>query len=891
MLVHFHIHYIPNHGEVLMLNGSAPETGCWQEDRALEMQHQGDGYWHLPVNINNVNVLEYRYFVRENGQTKRREWGENHRVGLPENTDLCTLYDFWQPETDMSFLYTSAYTDSLLAIDHSCPETEYAPDRIILKVQAPFVKKGQCIGISGDINLLGQWKSGKALKLQSNRFPEWSITLNAKTLPESCTYKFVVIDQLTGEIVGWEWGEPRSLFTPRCMDRQMLMHSGMVYRFQEAPWKGAGVAIPVFSLRSENSWGCGDFGDLKKMTNWAEMTGQQMIQVLPINDTTLTNTWRDSYPYNAISIFALHPIYTSIKELPPLKSKKAMLSYEAKRQALNALPEMDYEKVIQLKWKYFQDLFKQEGNTVFETEDYKTFFEKNGYWLVPYSAFCYLRKSLNSHDFRNWGEYATYHPEKIQDLCHPKQKWFKDIAIHYFIQYQLHVQLCNAKAYAHAHSVILKGDVPIGISRYSVEAWTESSLFNMEVQVGAPPDGFSVKGQNWGFPSYNWERMKAGGLDWWKRRFQKMADYFDAYRIDHILGFFRIWEIPMHSVEGLLGSFSPALPLSREEIEINGFDFDEKTMTEPYITKDLIKHLFGKSSGEIKKTYLQKCENGRYQLKANVETQQKINALFGKTDENVKLRNSLFSLCNEVLFVKDSKNSHLFHPRILGTNTECYKSLSPNQKTAFDQLYLNFFYVQNVEFWKIKALEILPTLISSTRMLVCGEDLGMIPYCVPEVMQKLGILSLEIQRMPKRYGSLFENLNSIPYQSVCTTSTHDMNPIRAWWLENPKNTQQYYHQVLWEKGHAPKDCTPEIAEQIIRLHLESPALWVILPWQDWMSFDGNLRLPDPNAERINIPENPENYWRYRMHISLEKLLKETGFNNAIKEMVQRSGRC
>ena len=890
MLAHFHIHYITNQGEVLMLCGSAPETGSRQEDNALEMQHLGDGYWHLPVNINAPAILEYRYFVRANGQTKRREWGDNHIAGLPDNTDLCTFYDFWQPESDMRFLYSSAYMDSLLPIDHHCPGAEYAPDRVILKVQAPIVRKGQSIGISGNTDLFGQWKEDAALIMQSERFPEWSISLDAKTLPESCNYKFVVIDNRTGKITGWEWGEPRSLFTPRCMARQMLMHSGMVYRFQEAPWKGAGVAIPVFSLRSENSWGCGDFGDLKKMTDWAQMTGQQMIQILPINDTTLTETWRDSYPYNAISIFALHPIYASIHELPPLRDKKAMKRRETERQRLNALPEVDYEKVFQLKRDYFQEIFQQEGKTVFQTENYKIFFEKNREWLIPYAAFCYLRQSRDSYDFRSWGEYASYNPEKIRALSDPGQTWFRDISIHYFIQYQLHLQLSAARDYAHAHSVILKGDIPIGISRYSVEAWTEASLFNMDAQIGAPPDDFSATGQNWGFPSYNWERMKAEDFRWWKRRFQKMADYFDAYRIDHILGFFRIWEIPLHSTEGLPGYFSPALPLSPEEMKDKGFDFDEETMTKPFITNDLINNLFGKKSEKAKALYLEENKNGRYQLKPGFDTQQKISDYFEKTKSDKLFQKALFSLCNEVLFVKDPKTPKLFHPRISGAETECCKSLNPDQKAAFDRLYIDFFYVRNVAFWKSKALEILPALIASTKMLVCGEDLGMIPSCVPEVMQELGILSLEIQRMPKKTGALFENLNSIPYQSVCTTSTHDMNPIRAWWLENPQNTMHFYQQVLWRKGNAPKECTPEIAEQIIRLHLEAPALWVVLPWQDWMSMDGKLRFPDPNAERINIPANPKHYWRYRMHISLEQLLKETAFNHTVREMIQRSGR-
>jgi len=800
MIVHFHIHYIPNPGEVIMITGSAPETGWFQDEGALEMQHRGDGYWHLPVKFNNPTVLDYRYFVRFNGQTKRREWGENHRVGLPANTDLCTLYDYWQAESDMSFLYTSAFTKSLLAIDHSGQKTNYSPDCVLLKVHAPFVRKGQSVGISGDIEQLGKWNELKALKMQSERFPEWSISLNAKNLPETFHYKFVVLDNATNKIISSEWGEPRSVFTPRCMDRQMLMHSGMVFRFQEAPWKGAGVAIPVFSLRSEDSWGCGDFADLKKMTDWAALTGQQLIQLLPVNDTSLTETSKDSIPYNAVSAFALHPMYLSIKELPPLKNKSLKKKFELERLVLNALPQVDYEQVNQLKWRYFRCLFKQEGTGIFETEAYKSFFEKNRFWLVPYAAFCYLRKEKASFDFHTWGIYAKFNISDIYDLSRPEKAGFKDLAIHYYIQFQLHLQLSAARDYAHAHSVVLKGDLPIGINPLSVDCWVQPQLFNTDVQIGAPPDVFSDKGQNWGFPSYNWEQMKAENLSWWKNRFRKMADYFDVYRIDHILGFFQLWEIPTHSQDGL------------------------------------------------------------------------------------------FHLCNEVLFVENPKKPNLFHPQILTDLTNCCKSLNSDQKSPFDRLYSDFFQTHHRAFWRDNALEILPSLVECTNMLACGENLGMTPACVPEVMRNLGILSLEIQRMPKTYGTLFENLNTIPYQSVCTPSTHDMNPIRAWWMEDSAKTQQYFQQVLWKKGIAPENCTPEIAEQIVRIHLESPALWVVFLWQDWLSMDGMLRLPDAQAERINDPANPNQIWNYRMHLTLEALLNEKEFNEKMKAFIQRSDR-
>jgi 4-alpha-glucanotransferase len=871
-----------------MITGSAPETGCFEDDKALRMQHLGDGYWELAIGMEGTGMLEYRYLVFQNDSIKRREWGENHRVRLPSDTTLCTLYDFWQPQPERTFLYSSAYACNLLAIEGRNHETGYAPGCVTIKVHAPFVKKGQNVAITGSCPTFGEWKEHAGLKMQPEQFPEWSITLHAEKLPESCTYKFVINDITTGKTVCQEWGEPRNLFVPRSMDRQMLLYSGMLFRYQEAPLKGAGVTIPVFSLRSENSWGCGDFGDLRKMTDWARLCGMQMIQILPVNDTTLTDTWMDTYPYKPVSVFALHPIYISICDLPALKDKKEMQQYEKKRLALNDLPEVKYEKVLRLKWSYMTKLFQEQGQSVLQSKDYQDFYHKNQDWLIPYAAFHYLRENTGNHDFHNWGEYATYDRHQIEKLISPDKTWHQDIAIHYFVQYLLHRQLSKVKDYTREQSVILKGDIPIGISPYGVEAWSTPHLFNMDSQIGAPPDSFSSKGQNWEFPTYNWEQMKKEDFCWWKRRFKNMSDYFDACRIDHILGFFRIWDIPSHSVEGLLGHFSPALPLSLDDLKEKGFRFNKKKMIEPYITEDLIDRLFGKEAETVKASYLRKSKSGRYQLLAAFNTQQKIRRHLNGKDSRLEKR--LFALCNEVLFLRDSHQPDLFHPRILGAATECYKALSQKQRSAFNQLYKDFFYARNVELWKDKAYELLLPLTTTTRMLICGEDLGMIPTCVPEVMQQLGILSLEIQRMPKRSWSKFENLNTIPYQSVCTTSTHDMSPIRAWWQESREDTQQYYQQILWKQGKAPEKCSPEIAEQIISQHLASPALWVTLPWQDWMAMDGKLRREDPEAERINVPDDPAHNWNYRMHLTLEQLLREEPLSHTILSLVKNAGR-
>jgi 4-alpha-glucanotransferase len=465
----------------------------------------------------------------------------------------------------------------------------------------------------------------------------------------------------------------------------------------------------------------------------------------------------------------------------------------------------------------------------------------------------------------------------------------------YFLQYHLHQQLSEVHEYARANGVAIKGDIPIGVSPRSVDAWVEPQLFNTQVQAGAPPDDFSVTGQNWGFPTYNWEKMAEDGYSWWKKRFAKLAEYFDAYRIDHILGFFRIWEIPNNDVWGLTGNFHPALPYTQREIEQAGIWWDENRLTKPYLKEHVLYATFGKYTDDVKREYLLPDGWQFYKFKPEYDTQKKIETHFASLGYNfgnkeVLIRDGLYKLHCEVLFLRDLRDPEKFHPRISMHSSATFIDMNEDQRRKLDKLYVEYFYHRHNEFWQEKAYNKLPALISSTNMLVCGEDLGMVPDSVPEVMQSLEILSLEIQRMPKKPNAEFAMPEDAPYLSVCTTSTHDMNPIRAWWEEDLAITQRFYNRALGMHGTAPEKCEQWIAEKIVQQHLESNAMWIILPWQDWMAVESKLCLEHPFAERINVPSNPRNFWCYRMHIPLEKLLKEHKFNDRIKEMVEKAGR-
>ena len=452
----------------------------------------------------------------------------------------------------------------------------------------------------------------------------------------------------------------------------------------------------------------------------------------------------------------------------------------------------------------------------------------------------------------------------------------------------------DAKEYAHAHNVVLKGDIPIGISRTSADAWVNPELFNVDCQAGAPPDDFSVLGQNWGLPTYNWDEMEKDGFQWWKNRMRKMSEYFDLYRIDHILGFFRIWQIPMTAVHGLLGTFEPALPYTSDEMRYS-YDFwiDVDVQTKPFIRDYLLSDFFGEFTDEAKSTFLVDDGYGKYHLKDFVDNQAKVVAYFKNkeiSEKNERMQNALLGLIDQVLFIEDSRQKGKYHPRISAQFTYVYRSLNDYERWCFDRLYNDFFYHRHNDFWYGKAMMKLPALVNSTDMLVCGEDLGMIPGCVPAVMSQLQILSLEIQRMPKDPKVEFANPYHYPYLSVCTTSTHDMGGIRQWWEENPDKTQRFFNTMLGQTGKAPYFAEPWICDIIVSQHMESPSMLAILPWQDWVSVDGGLRRENLHDEQINNPAISPYYWRYRMHVSVEKLMDSRSFNALVKNKIIRSGR-
>jgi len=874
-------------GEQVYITGDIDELKD-QEGNPLPMHYHECG-WEITINTLS-SEFRYHYLIKREDEIIKSEKTLSRSFQLPENGIKCPwVFDTFSEQRGISKSMKSAvFAKALRAHKKANTRISETHIPIFFNTISDKVDKKYSMAISGNSSLLGKWIEADMVDMDGSHYPNYSHIADATKINFPLEYKYVIFDRKHESVICWEDGANRYINPSLNHIVDAIIINDNEPNFKIPDFKGAGTSIPVFSMRTERSFGCGEFADLKEMADWAAKTGQKIIQTLPINDTTITNTWKDSYPYSAISVFALHPIYICLEKIGKIKDKE---KYEALKKELNSYKFLDYEKVHSIKFDYLKELYEAYKKETFNSEDFLLFCKQNDFWLKPYTLFSFLRDKYKTANYSEWEEDKVFSHERVAKYFDKKSKEKDSLEFYIFIQYHLHKQLKEAVNYVHSMGIALKGDIPIGVNRYSVETWMYPTLFDCNSQAGAPPDDFSKTGQNWEFPIYNWKEMEKDNYRWWKLRFEKMSEYFDAYRIDHILGFFRIFRIPSNQVLGLWGQFSPSMPMTEEEIKKFGIDFDKKTFCEPYIVDAYLESIFGEETALVKEKYLDKIGN-RYALKEGYRTQAEIKQKFeGECKDSImKICKGLMILTCQVLFIEDMDKPNYYHPRIAIHQSFVFRHQDIKMKEQLNKIYDYYYFKRQDEFWKNQALKKLPVLTNATNLLSCGEDLGMLPYCVPEVMKELDMLSLEIQRMPKEMGMEFGKLYKNPYLSVCTTSTHDMNTIRAWWEEDRARTQRYFNNELNQYGMAPLFCEPWICQQIIEQHLNCPSMLVILPIQDWMSLNGNLRWKETFSERINDPSNPNNYWRYRMHVKIEDLTNNEEFNQSIRGLISQSGR-
>ncbi|EKX43937.1 hypothetical protein GUITHDRAFT_163686 [Guillardia theta CCMP2712] len=399
------------------------------------------------------------------------------------------------------------------------------------------------------------------------RFPSWELDLEAPTQLLPAQYKYVVVNLTNGEIVDRESGAPRWLGRPvGILQQEGIRNSKYVVSVRD-------------EATTDRGMGTGEFEDIKLLVDFCDKVGLNSVQLLPLTDTTAHAhaTWEDSEP-------------------------------------------LDYEKVMTAKLRLLRMAYEASGKRVVESEEFADFVLDQGYWLKPYALYCVLRDMYGVSDPSQWGEMGRLSFAQMDALSSPGGNKYNACRYWYWVQYHLHKQFLDASRYAAKKGVALIGDLPIGVSRNGVDIWSRPELFRLDKRMGAPPDAFTELGQNWNFPAYDWEKMMRDGFSWWRARLRSMNMYFHSVRLDHILGFFRFWDLPAHAVTGLGGHYFPSHPITKEELDSKGL-WDRQRLTQPYVRSHLLERRFGKDWENVVRRFFSQGLHGTYSFKPGLDTE------------------------------------------------------------------------------------------------------------------------------------------------------------------------------------------------------------------------------------------------------------------------------
>jgi 4-alpha-glucanotransferase len=802
---------------------------------------------------------------------------------------------------------------------HSCNLDEEEGSYVTVHLHAMDLEidsePNNALCVTGGTAGLGNWQLKQVVWMDRVSKGCWHAKIKIPRGVFPVTYKYAIGRPESDLIL--ESGESRLLVLPPVVSGSISIakYDGFVRR--QDRWRGSGVAVPIFSLRTKDSdaMGCGEFTDLIPLGAWCRDCGFSLLQILPVCDTSVQKNWRDSYPYSSLCVFALHPMYINLRstlESSYLRSVKAVGASDMNTEMHDLIlqdivsskgfegPDVDYEKTMSYKLLTSRRIFEAFGKYDMDTDDYVAFKNANSQWLVPYAVFCFLRDLFRTSKHWTWGVYAEPTPAMFDHLSSPEQEWHQTIQFYCYLQFKLHQQLDAASTSLREMGVVLKGDLPIGVDTCSVDTWLHPTLFRMHTNTGAPPDYFDKKGQNWGFPTYNWEAMARDDYAWWRRRLSHMAQYFQAYRIDHILGFFRIWELPASCKTGILGRFRPSVGYTRKELESQGL-WDIDRLAEPFITDKLLTELLDDTELEVelKERFLEPCPGDRYRFKERYASEEAIFALRSRPGlpdntavDTERVKSILIQLVQNVCLVKDGDcPDGNYFPRFNLLETSSFQYLEDSHWKRFLRSMHDesFFGLRSDSVWRQQALKVLPMMQHATDMFVCGEDLGLIPPCVHPIMGELGIIGLRIQRMPSEENAEFGDPENYGYMTVASPSSHDTSNFRAWYQEDEIRRKKYCSTMLGLSEDFPQ-CTPDIVRRVVKQHLDSPSILAIFSLQDIIGMSKTLIQRDPEEETINVPSNPEHYWSYRMHITVEELDHDEELKHTLKHLMLISGR-
>ena len=679
--------------------------------------------------------------------------------------------------------------------------------------------------------------------------------------------------------------------------------------------KITGVAVPLGALFTKDNPVIGEFPDLIPFANFCKDAGLGIIQLLPVNDTGT-----QSSPYSGLSAFALHPIYIRLNKIPGFDAlynsdEKFKTAYDTFFTENKFTLRYNYDNILNTKTSLLKQIYDNlpVGKTGTADQNFTDWIKANP-WVKTYAVYKNLKWNYMQASWKSWHDNdKNLTSEQILKLWNTKA-FKKEHLFYAWCQMIAANQFEEAVNEVHKMGLLLKGDMPILMNEDSCDAWAYPDFFNHNLRAGSPSDGENPSGQNWGFPTYNWKNLKSQNFSWWKQRLKTAAHYYDAYRLDHILGFFRIWAIPSDDCNALTGHTEPYSSFKIENLYELGFDDDRiRWLCRPHIPTSVVEDITWNRdvAHKILQTFCTRINNEELWLfdksikGSNSIRNTDLSAFVDKQAED-KIKSKLIEYWSNRTLLEVSKNK--FIPLWTYNQSTSWASLNDTEKESLEELFAQLA-KKNVNLWKKQADEIFDAITNGLKMIPCGEDLGVGISCVPQTMKKHKILGLRVVRWCRKWGEdgqPYISFKDYEPLSVTTTSVHDSSTIREWWNTEKESVTAFIKEnagafgiqseiagTLFEKEAgeieqsiqelARTEFTPEIAQIILKTSATSASQWFIPPLQDFLYMEKNLWLDKANDERINIPGTVTTFnWTYRMPCAIEELSGNKELINKIK---------
>jgi 4-alpha-glucanotransferase len=578
-----------------------------------------------------------------------------------------------------------------------------------------------------------------------------------------------------------------------------------------------------------------------------------------------------------MSAFALHPLYLRLDELTDAPDIRQQL--DVFRTTHNHTSHFSYPKVLAFKMAILRTVYARYQHAIWTDERFRRWLHDSP-WVRTYAVFCTLKHAYGQQPWQDWPAWQEPTGPEIDAYFEAQSA---ETYFYAWTQWHLAHQLRQAVAALDAMGIALKGDLPALMPQDSADVWAHRPYFDLSVAAGAPPDMFSPLGQNWGFPVYVWEAHRRDGFRWWRTRLAHAAQFFHAIRLDHVLGFFRIWQIPLSEISGLLGHFAPSRLLSRSDLAVR-FDAGRiRFLSIPHIPWHDLQREFPDAAERVCTRYFDPLPGEMlYNFKPELDNERTLADL----PESEPVRAFLTARHRDRALIPLAED--LFAPAWYFDTSSAYAVLSTTEKQYMQDLAVARLQESEI-MWETQGRNLLEMITHATDMLVCAEDLGVVPACVPRTLHALGILSLRIERWAREYhkeGAPYIDPTQYPRLSVCIPSVHDTSPLRAWWVE-PGWDKAAYARLLGLHDPLPAELTPWLCQRIIERQLTANSLLCIFQIQDLFALSEDLRIVEPQAERINVPGTISlTNWSYRVPVYIEDLPAYTPLCTLLAALLQ-----